>query len=106
MKISYIILFYTMSFIIQLHYIHRHHVFAKTHLLCHFSLMLVDFRFGLCFRNLLSHCTSPSANRPFSYSKKESGSNDISLDFVEFSNVHNTDRSSDATQSKLLYKNV
>ena len=37
-------------------------------------------------------------NRPFSYSKKESGSNDISLHLVEFSNVHNTDRSSHATQ--------
>ena len=44
-------------------------------------------------------------NRPFSYSKKESGSNDISLDFVEFSNVHNTDRNSNATQSNLVYKN-
>ena len=31
---------------------------------------------------------SVSFHRPFSYSKKESGSNNISLDFVEFSNVH------------------
>ena len=29
-------------------------------------------------------------NRPFSYSKKESGSNDTSLHFVEFSNTHNS----------------
>ena len=45
-------------------------------------------------------------NRPFRYSKKESGSNDISLNFVEFSNSHNTDRSSNATQSNVVYKAV
>ena len=45
-------------------------------------------------------------NRPFSYSEKESQSNDTLLRFVEFSNVHNSDRSSNATQSKLVYKNV
>ena len=45
-------------------------------------------------------------NRPFSYSKKESQSNDILLHFVEFSNVHNLDRRSDATRSNLAYKNV
>ena len=45
-------------------------------------------------------------NRSFTYSKKESGSNDISLHLVEFSNVHNTDRSSNANQSNLVYKNV
>ena len=38
-------------------------------------------------------------NRPFSYSEKESQSNDILLQFVEFSNVHNSDRSSNATRS-------
>ena len=43
-------------------------------------------------------------NRSFSYSEKECGSNDISLHFVEFSNVHNCDRSSNATQSKFAYK--
>ena len=36
-------------------------------------------------------------NRPFSYSEKESQSNDTLLHFVEFSNVHNSDRSSNAT---------
>ena len=45
-------------------------------------------------------------NRPFSYSEKESQSNDTLLHFVEFSNVHNGDRSSNATQSNLAYKNV
>ena len=45
-------------------------------------------------------------NRPFSNSKKESGSNDTLLHFVEFSNVYNSDRSSNATQSNLVYKNV
>ena len=45
-------------------------------------------------------------NRPFSYSEKESGLNDISLHLVGFSNVHNADRSSNTTQSNLVYKNV
>ena len=45
-------------------------------------------------------------NRPFSYSQNECGSNDISLQFVEFSNVHNCDRSSNATLSNLAYKIV
>ena len=45
-------------------------------------------------------------NRPFSYSESKCGSNDISLQFVEFSNVHNCDRSSNATLSNLAYKIV
>ena len=45
-------------------------------------------------------------NRPFSYSENECGSHDISLQFVEFSNVHNCDRSSNATLSNLAYKIV
>ena len=43
---------------------------------------------------------------PFSYSKKESESNDVCVDVVEVSNVQNNDRSSDATQSSLAYKEV
>ena len=45
-------------------------------------------------------------NRPFSYSDKESQSNDTVLHFVEFSNVHNSDRSFNATRSSHAYKNV
>ena len=45
-------------------------------------------------------------NRPFSSSENECGSNDISLQFVEFSNVHNCDRSSNAILSNLAYKIV
>ena len=45
-------------------------------------------------------------NRPFSYSEKESQSNDTLLHFVESSNVHNCDRGSNATRSNLVYKNV
>ena len=45
-------------------------------------------------------------NRPFSYSENESQSNDTLLHFVEFSNVHNRDRSSNATRSNLVYENV
>ena len=36
-------------------------------------------------------------NRPFSYSGKEPGSNDAMMQFEEFSNVHNSDRASNAT---------
>ena len=46
------------------------------------------------------------AYRPFSYSEKESQSNDILLHFVEFSNVHNSDRSSNTTRSNLMYDHV
>ena len=45
-------------------------------------------------------------NRPFGYSAKESHSNDTLQHFVEFSNGHNSDRSSNATRSNLAYKNV
>ena len=43
---------------------------------------------------------------PSGYSEKEFQPNDTLLHFVEFSNVHNSDRSSNATRSKLVYKNV
>ena len=45
-------------------------------------------------------------NRSFSYSEKESQSNDTLLHFIEFSNLHNSDRSSNATRSNPVYKNV
>ena len=45
---------------------------------------------------------SATLYRPYIYSENESGSNDISLHFVEFSN--HCDRSSNATQSNLAYK--
>ena len=51
-------------------------------------------------------CFRPNFNRPFSYPEKESQSNDTLLHFVEFSNVHNCDRSSNATRSNLVYKTV
>ena len=56
----------------------------------------------LIFEGVKRHCL---VNRPFSYSKKECGSNDISSHFVEFSNVYNTDRRPNAIQSNLVYKN-
>ena len=58
---------------------------------------------------MTSKCEVPYAyaiNRPFSYSKKESESNDVSMHCEEFSNVHNGDRSSSATRSNVLYQNV
>ena len=45
-------------------------------------------------------------NRPFSYSRKESESNDTLIHFEEFSNVQNSDRSFNATRSNLTYKRV
>ena len=45
-------------------------------------------------------------NRPFSYFIKESESNDLLMHFVEFSNLHNSDGSSNPTGSSLTYKNV
>ena len=45
-------------------------------------------------------------NRPFSYSVKESQSNDVMMQFEEFSNVRNSDRISNATRSNLAYKMV
>ena len=45
-------------------------------------------------------------NRPFSYSGKESESNDVVMQLEEFSNVHNGDRSSNATRSSLAYEIV
>ena len=41
-------------------------------------------------------------NRPFSYFEKESQSNDVCLHFEEFSKVHNSDRSPNATPSNLI----
>ena len=47
--------------------------------------------------------------RLLSFSKKESESNDILLHFVEFSSVHNSERSSNATRLNLandkMYRN-
>ena len=66
---------------------------------------------GKNFRQLVSRPVIDSTlyfafHRPFSYSENECVSNDISLQFVEFSNVHNCDRSSKATLSNLVYKIV
>ena len=78
-------------------------------------------RFSSTRENIVVHCStmmltssecvtipfqSIFANRPFSYSEKESQSNDTLLHFVGFSNVHKSDRSSNATRSNLVYKNV
>ena len=71
-------------------------------LLCCYSF--IEFNGGLSGRGCLF--TKSSDNRPFSYSENESGSNDISLHSIEFSNVHNCDRSSNATQSNLAHKIV
>ena len=45
-------------------------------------------------------------HRPFSYSGKESASNDVMMQFYEFSNVRNSDRISNATRSNLAYNIV
>ena len=79
------------------------------------QLLFVDTVIPIMFSNLYvrkfphvdNHMLFCSGcNRPFSYSEKESQSNDTLLHFVEFSNVHNSDRSSNATRSNLVYKSV
>ena len=50
--------------------------------------------------------TFPVVNRSFSCSEKESELNDILIHLVEFSNLHNRDRSSNATRSNAEYKFV
>ena len=45
-------------------------------------------------------------HRSFSYSRKESESNDVMMHFEEFSNVHNNERTSNATRSNLAYEIV
>ena len=49
---------------------------------------------------------SEEGNRPFSYSGKEPESNDVMMQSEEFSNLHNSDRTSNATPSNLAYKIV
>ena len=57
-------------------------------------------------RHALYDSNTKHINRPFSYSGKESESNDVMMQFEEFSNVHNSDRTSNATRSNLAYKTV
>ena len=52
---------------------------------------------------ILSDTSNKQCNRPFSYSWEESGSNNVMMQFEEFSNVHNSDRASNATRSNLAY---
>ena len=62
-----------------------------------------------CERSLIlqkRQLSKEKLNRPFSYSRKESESNDVTMQFEEFSNVHNSDRTSNATRSNLAYKIV
>ena len=65
------------------------------------------YKHSIGFKSVIGCCGCKwHYNRPFSYSENECGSNDISLQFEEFSNVHNCDRSSNATRSNLAYKIV
>ena len=57
--------------------------------------------FVLFIEEPIYHCTLA-----LSYSEKECQSNDTLIHFVEFSNVHNSDRSANATRSNLVYKDV
>ena len=49
---------------------------------------------------------SPTVEQAFSYSGKESESNDIMMQFEEFSKVHNSDRTSNVIRSNLAHKIV
>ena len=77
------------------------------------SIIVIFKKASICFFLLkdtsqvrMINAIKQATNGPFSYSKIECGLNDISSHFVEFSNVYNTDRRSNATQSNLVYKNV
>ena len=63
-----------------------------------------NFSFNHGLQSLFQNFSMSSVNRTFSYPEKGSQSNDTLLHFVEFSNVHNSDRSSNATRSNLVYK--
>ena len=74
-----------------------------------FGFMILGQLCSCAQRDAVSHFAKPLTsgnNRPFSSSEKESQSNDTLLHFVDFSNVDNCDRSSNATRSNLVYKNV
>ena len=64
----------------------------------------------MMFLNVKKHLCNRVSNHidkgPFSYSGKESESNNVMMQFEEFSNVHNSDETSNATRSNLAYKLV
>ena len=69
----------------------------------------MDFDIRVCLSPLKVCVTQKlMCNRLFSYSERERGLNDISLHFVEFSNVHHYDRYSNTIQSSLahMYRNI
>ena len=53
------------------------------------------------FPRYISSLATLTLNRPTSYSGKESESNDVMMQFEEFSNVHNSDRAFNTTRSNL-----
>ena len=70
-----------------------------------FGKITNDLDLGTC--KMLSMVFVGNENRPFSDSEKESQSDDTLLDFVEVSNVHDSDRSSSASRWNLAsYQNV
>ena len=89
---------------------------ADSYRFCHGIVLANQLKFTIGQSAYSSHLTAAcpqramgnngSVNRPFSYSEKKCESNDISSQFVEFSNMHNGDRSSNAIQSNLAHQNV
>ena len=71
-----------------------------------FKIIWVHYDVAVVVLSYEKHFFGLKPNRPFSYSEKESQSNDTLLHFVEFSNAHNSDRSSNATRSNLVHNNV
>ena len=70
------------------------------------SLCKESTNYWLPISHLLGFCAEEDHPLSLSYSQKESESNDILIHFVEFSNVHNSDRISNVTQWNLSHENV
>ena len=65
------------------------------------SLCIESTNYWLPIIHSLGFCAEEGHPVSLRYSKKEFESNDILIHFVEFSNVHNSDRISNVTQSNL-----
>ena len=70
------------------------------------TFLITDYLYSCRFNNFPSSYWFILYHRPFNYSRKESESNDVIMQFEEFSNMHNSDGASNATRSNLVYKIV
>ena len=81
-------------------------VFSSFSLKVLLSLHKESTNYWLPIIHSLGFCAEEGHPLSLRYSKKEVESKDILIHFVEFSNVHNSDRISNVTQSNLSFNNV